>query len=102
MRRRIYCRVKLCIAVPRCYRVKEGQTLLEIAAAFGVPPRLLAAVNGLEGEPEAGRVLFVPAAGNLYTVRGGESKSLLCGSPARFFEKNRTHCLYPGQTVLLG
>ena len=81
------------MVAPRCYRVKEGQKLMEIAAAFGVPPRLLAAVNGLEGEPDAG---------NLYTVRGGESKSLLCGSPARFFEKNRTHCLYPGQRVLLG
>ena len=102
MKRRIYCRVKLCIAAPHCYRVKEGQTLLEISAAFGVPPRLIAAVNALEGEPEAGRALLIPAAGNLYTVRGGESKSLLCGSPARFFERNKTHCLYPGQTVLLG
>ncbi len=101
MRRRIYCRVKQ-IAAPRCYRVKHGQKLCEIAAAFGVPPRLLAASNALMGEPEAGQVLFVPAAGNLYIVRGGESKSLLCGSPARFFEKNRTHCLYPGQQVLLG
>ena len=90
------------MVAPRCYRVKEGQKLMEIAAAFGVPPRLLAAVNGLEGEPEAGQVLLLPAAGNVYTVRGGESKSLLCGSPARFFEKNQTHCLYPGQTVLLG
>ena len=102
MRRRIYCRVKVIAAAPRYYRVKRGQNLCEIAAAYGVPPRLIAAVNALTGEPEAGRVLILPAAGNLYTVRGGESKSLLCGSPAAFFEKNRTNCLYPGQKVLLG
>ena len=101
MRRRIYCRVKVLLTAPRRYRVKRGQNLSEIAATFGVPARLLAAVNRLAGEPEEGQVLSIPAAGNLYTVRGGESKSLLCGSPAQFFEKNQTNCLYPGQQVLL-
>lgn len=83
------------------YRVKRGQTLSEIARAFGVTPRLLAACNHLKGEPFAGQVLAIPHSGNLYRVQGGESRTLLCGSPARFFERNATHCLYPGQEVLL-
>ncbi len=83
------------------YRVKEGQSLTDIAEAFGIPPRLLAVRNRLTEPPEAGRILRIPPAGDVYRVRGGETKSLLCGSPARFFEKNGTHCFYPGQTVLL-
>ena len=83
------------------YRVKRGQTLSEIARAFGVTPRLLAACNHLKGEPFAGQVLAIPPSGDLYRVQGGESRTLLCGSPARFFERNATHCLYPGQEVLL-
>lgn len=83
------------------YRVKRGQSLALIAAAFGVPPRLLASVNALHAEPEEGRVLHIPPAGNMYTVRGGESRSLLCGSAERFAARNGTNALYPTQQVLL-
>ena len=64
--------------------------------------RLLAVYNRLTEEPFFGQVLKIPpAAGDLYTVRGGETRSLLCGSPAVFRQKNGTDCLYIGQTVLL-
>lgn len=98
----IECRVKLSLNVPPWYRVKRGQTISTIAKTFRLPPRLLAACNGLEGEAEEGQVLSVPAVeGNLYVVRGGESKALLCGSEEAFEQKNKTACLYIGQTVLL-
>ena len=94
--------MKLSLKKPQYYRVKRGQTLEEIARAFGVPPSLLIAQNSLASAPEAGQVLFIPRErGNLYTVRGGESKTLLCGSPARFEERNGTVRLYIGQTVWL-
>ncbi len=102
MKGRIQCRVKLSVLTPRYYRVKRGQTVEEIARTFRLPARLLASANSLTREAEEGQVLLVPEGGNLYTVRGGESKTLLCGSPARFFTLNQTNCLYPGQTVLLG
>lgn len=86
----------------KSYRVKRGQTLAEIAETFRVPLRLLAAYNRLEKEAEEGAVLLLPPSGDLYTVRGGENKTLLCGSPARFVEKNGTECLYPGQQISLG
>ncbi len=94
--------MKLSLSPPTRYRVKRGQTLRTVAEAFRVPPRLLAACNRLTGEIEEGQVLLLPDGGNLYTVRGGESKSLLCGSAERFEQLNATRCLYPGQTVLLG
>lgn len=84
------------------YRVKRGQTVREIARAFLLPARVLAAANGLVEEVRAGQVLRIPPrAGNLYTVRGGESKTLLCGSPENFFKKNATSCLYPMQEIFL-
>ena len=94
--------MKLSLNKPQLYRVKRGQTLEEIARAFGVPTSLLASRNSLTSAPEAGQVLFIPSGrGNLYTVRGGESKTLLCGSPERFKERNGTARLYIGQTVWL-
>ncbi len=94
--------MELSFSVPRLYRVKRGQTLRAVSLAFGLPPSLLSARNGLSGEPAEGTVLCIPAErGDLYTARGGESETLLCGSPARFSERNGTRYLYPGQTVLL-
>lgn len=90
------------LEIPAYYRVKRGQTLLEIARAFRLPPRLLAAENGLTEEPRAGQILQIPSAeGNLYTVTGRESKTLLCGSHENFRSKNKTDCFYPTQTVLI-
>ncbi|MDE7295949.1 MAG: LysM peptidoglycan-binding domain-containing protein [Clostridia bacterium] len=96
--------MKPCLNLPRptYYRVKRGQTLLQIASAFGIPPRLLAKVNALTEEPRAGQVLKIPAKNcNLYRVRGAESKTQLCGSPEAFERKNGTHCLYPEQLIFL-
>ncbi len=94
--------MKLHLSTPEYYRVKKGQSLLCIAETFRLPPRVLAAVNHLKEEPEEGSVLFIPEQnGDLYTVRGGESKSLLCGSPENFDEKNRTELFYPAQIVIL-
>lgn len=84
------------------YRVKKGQRVKEIAAAFGLPPRVLIGENALTCEVQEGQILAIPhMCGNLYEVRGGESKSLLCGSPQSFQARNNTKCLYPTQVVLL-
>ncbi len=94
--------MKLLLSPQTRYRVKKGQTLAAIAEAFRLPPRALAALNCLKEEPEEGEILFLPEeTGNLYTVRGGESKTLLCGSREKFREKNHTDCFYPGQRILL-
>ena len=83
--------------------MKRGQTLAGIAAAFGHLPCALAAHNGLEREVEEGQVIELPpSAGNTYLVRGGESKTLLCGSPARYEKLNGTKCFYPGQKIYIG
>ena len=89
MQRRIY------------YRVKRGQTAREIGRAFGCPLRALICLNGLAEDPREGEVLKIPPARNLYTVRGGESKALLCGSAEAFEERNGTKWLYPEQEVFL-
>ena len=84
------------------YQVKAGQTLVEIAETFCVSARVLAQVNGLKEEPKAGDVLYIPMEnGNLYTVREGDSKSLLCGSEEKFVQKNGTSNLYLGMRVVL-
>lgn len=94
--------MKLLLEVPVYYRVKRGQTISTIANAYGLPPRLLASFNGLEREVEEGQVLAIPKReGHLYVVRGGESKTLLCGSPESFEKKNGTKWLYVGQIVIL-
>ena len=94
--------MKLSLERPQFYRVKKGQTLEGVAEAFGMPPSLLIARNSLSAPPEAGQVLLIPSErGNLYTVRGGESKTLLCGSPERYEERNGTPHFHIGQTIYL-
>lgn len=92
---------ELSLSRPRFLRVRRGMTLEKIARAYCLPPRVLAAFNGLEQEPERGQVLLLPEGGNLYEVRGGETKALLSGSEQTFEEKNCTKRLYPTQKVLL-
>ncbi len=88
--------------IPLFYRVKSGQTAAEIARAFSVPIALLARDNGLAEEPCAGQVLRIPqGCGNEYCVKGGESRTLLCGSPENFLARNGTSALYPTQRVFL-
>ena len=86
---------------PAYFRLRRGQTLDLAARTFSLPPRVLAAANALDREPEEGQVLFLPAGGNLYRVRGGETKKLLSGRDRSFEEKNYTKRLYPLQEVLL-
>ncbi len=93
--------MKLSLLRPARYRLKRGQTISEAAETFGVTPRALALACPSGGDA-AGCVLLVPPpAGDLYRVRGGESKTLLCGSPEAFEKKNGTRHLYIGQTVYL-
>ena len=87
---------------PDFYRVKSGQNLMRIAAAFSVPVCRLARENGLTEEPRAGQVLKIPReCGNIYRVRGGESRTLLCGSKENFLSRNGTAALFPAQKVFL-
>ncbi len=83
------------------YQVREGQTLRQIAQAFGVSAYVLARENGLQEEPSEGRLLHIPTArGNAYTAQEGDSKRLLCGSEGKFAQKNGEH-LYLGMRVIL-
>ncbi len=94
--------MKLSLIVPKYYRVKRGQTVFTIAKTFSIPPKLLVLANDLHEEVEEGQVIKIPKAeGNLYVVQGGESKSMLCGSPENFLKLNGTACFYIGQTVLI-
>lgn len=74
--------------------------LAEIARAFCVPVTVLCRVNGLKEEVKQGQILIMPPQeGNLYCVRGGESKTLLCGSVERYERLNCTKHLFPGQEI---
>ena len=84
------------------YKVKEGQTLRAIAEAFCVSEFLLVKINGLQAQPLAGQVLEIPASrGNAYTVKQGDTKTLLCGGEEQFAYKNGTDILYLGMRVIL-
>ncbi|MBQ8291312.1 MAG: LysM peptidoglycan-binding domain-containing protein [Clostridia bacterium] len=85
----------------RFYKVKEGQTLEAIAAFFCVSAYLLAERNGLTEEPQAGVLLEIPSArGNAYTVKPGDTKTLLCGSEEAYNAKN-TQVFYYGMRAIL-
>ena len=84
------------------YIVKEGQTAREIARYFSVSPYLLAQCNGLEKEPDKGSILQIPTQrGNLYVVKEGDTKTLLCGSVEEYRKKNGTDIFYIGMQVIL-
>ena len=53
--------MKLELEQKTYYRLKKGQSLADVASAYGVPPRVLAALNGLKEEPREGSVLQIPA-----------------------------------------
>ena len=92
----------LQIQTPVYYQVKEKQTVRQIAAAFGVSPYLLARENGLTAEPPIGSVLRIPnRRGTVYTVKAGESKTLLCGSEEEYLKGNGTSVFYIGMRVIL-
>ncbi len=84
------------------YQAKEGQTLEEIAAYFSVSKWLLAKENGLTEAIYTGQILRIPQErGNLYTVKVGDTKELLCGSADNYFRKNGTDIFYIGMQVIL-
>ena len=96
----IVCMLK--VYVPKYYKVKEGQSLKEIARAFCVAERLLVKCNGLKSEPFAGQILVIPnERGNVYTAREGDTMALLCGSEENFARKNGGDVLYLGMRVIL-
>ena len=97
-----YNGVMLTILIPQFYKVKRGQTLKEIAGAFRLPESVLIGYNALKEEVKEGQILQIPAlTGNLYTVRAGDTKTLLSGSEENFEKKNMTALLYPGMKVFL-
>ncbi len=86
----------------RFYKVKQGQTLREIAAYFSVSEFALADLNGLSEEPQCGEILEIPRErGNAYLARAGDTKAFLCGSEESYARKNGTAVLYPGMRVIL-
>lgn len=94
--------MELVLVEKKYLRVKRGQRIGDIARAYGIPACVLSKENALQGEVYAGQVLSLGIKRHdLYTVKGGESKSLLCGSPERFEALNATKRIYPGQTVWL-
>ena len=84
----------------RYYKVQRGQTLQEIARHFSVAERLLVKENGLTAPPIEGQILQIPKEkGNAYTVREGDSKTLLCGSEEGYARKNGTQVFYIGMEI---
>lgn len=84
------------------YKVKKGQTLLQIAEYFSVSEWLLVKENELTAPPSAGQILVIPKeTGNGYIVREGDTKALLCGSEENYFRKNGTDVFYIGMRVIL-
>ena len=73
-----------------------------VAKAYSLSPRLLAKENGLKEPPFVGQVLRIPdERGNTYTVREGDTKSLLCGSDENFARKNGGDAFYIGMRAVL-
>ena len=90
----------LGIKIPVYYKVRAGQTLRSVAEAFSVPETRVAADNSLRGEVCEGQLLRLPQdKGNLYTVRAGDTKELLCGNSGNYRRKNGTDAFYPGLKI---
>ena len=84
------------------YKVKKGQTLFQIAEYFSVSEWLLVKENELTAPPSAGQILVIPKEkGNVYIVREGDTKALLCGSEENYFRKNGTDVFYIGMRVII-
>lgn len=93
----------LKVQIPCYYRVKNGQTIKQIAFTFGVAERLLVKENKLTCEPSVGQILYVPKReiGNALTAYSSATKTLLCGNESNFEKRNGTAILYPGMRVVL-
>ncbi len=92
----------LNLQIPKYYKVKRGDTVRKVASLFSLPPSLIVYQNGLTKEVREGQILrLFQEGGNLYTVKLGDSKKLLCGSEENFLKRNGTTVFYPGQSVFL-
>ena len=92
----------LKIERPKYYKVKRGQTLKMLSRFFSCPERLIIAKNDLTEEIFEGQILSIPIEqGNLYTVKDGESKTLLSGDENAYEKKNGTSVLYPGMEIFI-
>ncbi len=80
---------------------REGDDVESICRAANVSPVAFCRLNGLTSfsDLRAGMLLALPPAGNLYTVRPGDSAVSLCGSRERFEALNGTSVFYPGMKV---
>lgn len=84
------------------YKVKEGQTLREVAQAFSVAEGRLVELNGIKEELFTGQILQIPPEqGNVYYIQEGDSKQLLCGSEENYRKKNGTDVFYIGMRVII-
>ena len=84
------------------YKVKEGQSLREIAEFFSVAEGLLIQENSLAHQPYAGALLKIPTEqGHAYIVQAGDTKELLCGGAENYRRKNGTDVFYIGMRVIL-
>ena len=84
------------------YKVKNGQTVLEIAEYFSVSEYLLVKENCLVEPLCVGQILCIPKeTGNSYIVREGDTKELLCGNEENYFRKNGTDVFYIGMRVII-
>ncbi len=93
----------LKVRIPNYYKVQDGQTLKEISCAFGVSAYKIAQINELKEDIYAGQILKIPLErGNLYTVKEGDSKTLLCGSEENYENWNGTKVFYIGMQVVIG
>ena len=92
----------LKLEIPKYYVVRDGQTIKDISNAFCVAERLLVIENKLTQEVQKGQILRIPQErGNLYRVREGDTKSLLCGSEENYERLNGTKNFYLGMQVVL-
>ncbi len=74
----------------------------EIADYFSVSEWLLAKENGLTDTVYPGQILKIPDVyGNVYVVKEGDTKELLCGSIENYESKNGTNAFYIGMRVIL-
>ena len=92
----------LKLRIPKYYKVKGRQTLQDVSTAFGVAVGVLIRENRLTEELFDGQILYIPAErGDRYVAQVGDTKTLLCGSEERYFQRNGTHILYPEMQVIL-
>lgn len=63
------------------HRVAFGESLAEIAAAYGVTVWRLVKSNGISERPRANSILFIEKGGRLYEMKIGDSPSSIA---ARF------------------